>query len=131
MTVVPMLYGDNHDWGQHIRRNLALAPRNTKEVAYKTLVRPQLEYVAHIWHPYSETQTAKVDKRQRTAVRWTCRRLRNTSSVDDMIDEFEWSPLESRREQSSLIFFYKIIHSITVSFDKGIYRTPAHNLSTA
>ena len=48
---------DNLDWGQHaseisckatktmgfLRRNLALAPRHTKEVAYKTLVRPQLE----------------------------------------------------------------------------------------
>ena len=51
---------DNLDRGQHIseitckatktlgflRRNLALAPRHTKEVAYKTLVRPQLEYAA-------------------------------------------------------------------------------------
>ena len=55
---------DNLDWGQHIseiackanksldflRRNLARAPRHTKEVAYKTLVRPQLEYAAPIWH---------------------------------------------------------------------------------
>ena len=45
---------ENMDWGQHIydisskatktlgflRRNLAFAPRSTKEVAYKTLVRP-------------------------------------------------------------------------------------------
>ena len=51
---------DNLDWGQHIseiackatntmtfiQRNLALAPRITKEVANKTLVRPQLEYAA-------------------------------------------------------------------------------------
>ena len=49
---------DDLDWGQHIseisckatktlgflRCNLALAPRHTKEVAYKTLVCPQLEY---------------------------------------------------------------------------------------
>ena len=40
---------------------LPLAPRHTKEVAYKTLVRPQLEYAAPIWHPYNETQTAKED----------------------------------------------------------------------
>ena len=54
---------DNLDWGQHIseiackttktigflQRNLALAPKNTKEVAYKTLVRPQLEYAAPVW----------------------------------------------------------------------------------
>ena len=47
---------DDMDWGQHIseisskatktlgflRRNLAFAPRHTKEVAYKTLVRPKL-----------------------------------------------------------------------------------------
>ena len=49
---------DNMDWSQHIseisskatktlsflRRSLAFAPRSTKEVAYKTLVRPKLEY---------------------------------------------------------------------------------------
>ena len=50
-------------------KTLALAPRHTKEVAYKTLVRPQLEYAAPSWHPYNETQTAKVEKVQRTAAR--------------------------------------------------------------
>ena len=57
---------DNLDWGQHIseisakatktmgflRPNLAFAPRHTKEVAFKTLVRPKLEYAAPIWNPY-------------------------------------------------------------------------------
>ena len=52
---------DNMNWGQHIseissketktldflRRNLAFAPRSTKEVAYNSLVRPKLEYAAH------------------------------------------------------------------------------------
>ena len=72
---------DDLDWGQHIseisskatktlgflRRNLAFAPRHTKEVAYKTLVRPKLEYAAPIWHPYHETQIGQVEKVQRTA----------------------------------------------------------------
>ena len=58
------------DLGQHIpeiscnatktfgflRRNLALTPRHKKEAAYKTLVRPQLEYATPIWHPYHDTQ---------------------------------------------------------------------------
>ena len=84
---------DNLDWGQPVsensckatntmvflRRNLALAPRHTKEIAYETLVRPQLEYAAPIWHPYHETQIAQVEKVQRTAAMWTCRRWRNTS----------------------------------------------------
>ena len=128
---------DNLDWGQHVseisckatktmgflQRNLALAPRHTKEVAYKTLVRPQLEYAAPIWNPYHKLQIQEVEKVQRTAARWTCRRWRNTSSVvGDMLDELEWPSLEARREQSSLTFFYKI-HSRTVSLDKDKYLT--------
>ena len=64
---------------------------------------------------------------QRTASRWTCRRWRNTSSGGDMLDELEWPSLETRREQSSLAFFYKI-HSGTVSLDKDKYLTPTPNL---
>ena len=41
------------------------AIRHTKEVAYKTLVRPQLEYAAPIWHPYNETETKNVEKLQK------------------------------------------------------------------
>ena len=84
-----------------LRRNLALAPRHTKEVAYKTLVRPQLEYVTPIWNPYHKLQIQEVEKVQRKAARWTCRRWRNTSSVGDMLDELEWPSLEARREEGS------------------------------
>ena len=110
-----------------LRRNLALAPRNTKEVTYKTLDRPQLEYAAPVWHPYHETQTAQAEKVQRTAARWTCRRWRNSSSVGDMLNELQWSTLEARREQSSLTFFYKI-RAGTVALDKDKYLTPAPNI---
>ena len=122
---------DNLEWGQHLseisckatktlgflRRNLALAPRHTKEVAYKTLVCPQLEYAAPIWHPYKNSETDKVEKVQRTAVRWACRRWRNRSSVYDLLDKLDKSSLEDHRVKSSLTFFYKI-HSDTVSLDK-------------
>ena len=134
---------DDLDWGQHIseisakatktmgflRRSLAFAPRHTKEVAYKTLVCPKLEYAAPIWHPYHESQIGQVEKVQRTAARWTCRRWRNTSRVGDMLDDLELPSLETHREQSSLTFFYKI-HSGTVSLDKDKYLTPALNLRT-
>ena len=132
---------DDLDWGQHISEisakatktlgflqlNLAFAPRLTKEVAYKTLVRPKLEYAALIWHPYHETQIGQVEKVQRTAARWTCRRWRNTSSVCNMLDKLEWPSLETCREQSSLAFFYQI-HSGTVSLYKDKYQTLGPNL---
>ena len=128
---------DDLDWGQHIseisskatrtlgflRRNLAFAPRQTKDVAYKTLVRPQLEYASSSWHPHVITQIQQVEKVQRTAARWNCRRWRNRSSVGDMLSELEWLSLEARREQYSLTFFYKI-HSGVVSINKDRYLTP-------
>ena len=90
------------DLGQHISdisskatknlgflcRNLAFAPRSTKEVAYKTLVHPKMEYAAPIWSPYCKTQIQQVEKVQRMAARWTCRRWRNTVSCNGLL----WRP---------------------------------------
>ena len=134
---------DNMDWGQHVseisskatntlgflRRNLALAPRSTKEVAYKTLVRPKLEYAALIWSPQSKLLINQIEKVQRTAARWTCRRWRNTSSVGKMLDELKWPSLQARRDQSSLLLFHKI-HCGAVSIEKDKYMTPAYSLKT-
>ena len=127
------------NWGQHIseisskaiktlgflRRNLAFAPRSTKEVAYKTLVRPKL-------NPFGAlTQNFRLIRlRQfRGHARWTCRRLRNTSSAGEMLDELEWPSLEVRRDRSSLLLFHKI-HSGAVSIEKDKYLIPAHSLKS-
>ena len=61
---------DDLDWGQHISEISAKATktmgflRHTKEVAYKTLVRPKLEYAAPIWHPYHESGEGAEDSCQ-------------------------------------------------------------------
>ena len=110
-------------------RNLAFAPRSTKGVAYKTLLRPKQEYAAPIWSPHSKLQINQIEKAQRTAARWTCRRWRNTSSVGKMLEELEWPSLEAQRDQSSLLLFHKI-HCGAVSIEKDKYMTPAHSLRT-
>ena len=38
-------------------------------------------------------QMNQVEKGQRTAVQWTCRIWRNTSSAGEMLDELEWLSL--------------------------------------
>ena len=134
---------DNMDWDQHIseisskvtktlsflRRNLTFAPRSTKEVAYKTLVRPTLEYAAPIWSPYSKLQINQVEKVQRTTACWTCRWWRNTSSVGEMLNELQWPTLKACRDWSSLLLLHKI-HSGSVSIEKDKYLTPAHSLKS-
>ena len=69
-------------------------------------------------------ETAKVEKLQNTAARWSRRRWRDTSSAGDMLDELEWPSLKSCRERSSLTFFYKI-HSGT---GKDLYLKPSPNV---
>ena len=96
---------------------LGFAPRSTKEVAYKTLVRPKLEYAAPIWSPHSKLQINQIEKVQRTAARWTCKRWPNMSSVGEMLDELEWPTLEVWRELTSLLLFHKI-HCGAVSIEK-------------
>ena len=85
------------DWGQHVseisskatktlvfRRNLAFAPRSTKEVAYKTLVRPKLEYAA----PTSDNnQIEKVGEQQPPGPAGDGETL---SSVSEIVDGLEW-----------------------------------------
>ena len=131
------------DWGQHVseissraagalgflRGGLALAPGGAKEVAYRALVRPGLECAAPIWGPGSGLQIDQIEKVQRTAARWTCRRWQNTGGVGEMLDGLEWPSLEARRDQSSLLLFHKI-HCGAVSIEKDKYMTPAHSLKT-
>ena len=93
------------------------------------LVRSKLEYAAPIWSPHSKLQINQIEKVQRTAARWTCRRWRDTSSVGVMLDELEWPSLEARRDQSSLFLFHKI-HCGAVFIEKDKYMTPAHRLKT-
>ena len=81
---------------------------------------------APIWSPYFKTQIQQVEKVQRTAARWTCRRWRNTSSVGEMLDELQWPTLEAQRDQSSLLFFHKI-HCGTMSIDKDKYLNPSQS----
>ena len=73
--------------------------------------------------------TQKVEKVQRTAAHWTCRRRRSTSSVSEMLDELEWPFLEARRDRSSLLLSHKI-HSGAEYREKDKYLTPAHCLKT-
>ena len=129
---------ENMDWGQHIsdisskatktlgylRRNLAFASRSTKEVAYKTLVRPKLEYAAPIWSPYCKTQIQQVEKVTGDGSPLDLQEWRNNSSVGEMLDELQRPTLEARRDQSSLLFLHKI-HCGIMSIDKDEYLTPS------
>ena len=68
-----------------LRRNLKVGSKRTKNLAYKALVRPLLEYAAPVWDPHQQNEIDELEKVQRRAARFVCNRHRNTSSVGDIL----------------------------------------------
>ena len=81
------MIADDLSWTKHIdittkmanqtfgflKRNIWVHNKDLKSVAYKTLVRPQLEYASTVWYPHTTTDINKVESVQRRAARWTTR----------------------------------------------------------
>lgn len=110
-----------------IKRNVKTSKRKVKETAFKTYVRPQVEYCSTVWCPWQKYLKYKIEMVQRSAARYVMNDYSYTSSVTDMINTLNWQTLEQRREYSSLIMFYKI-RSNLVAVDNHHLR-PTRNLN--
>ena len=95
-----------------IRRNLKISSRKVKQAAYKSYVRPLLEYCSSVWDPHTQESIGKLEAIQRRAARYVMRRYHNTSSVSEMLDELQWPKLEDRRRTARLSMMYKIHHNL-------------------
>ena len=67
------------------RRNIKTKHPGVREMAYYTLVRPQLEYAAAVWDPHTKGKTSQVEKVQRRTARWVSSNYVWLVSVTDMI----------------------------------------------
>ena len=77
-------------------RTLKKGNSNTKSLAYRSLVRPILEYGAACWDPYREGQVRALDRVQKRAAKFAL----NTSRPN-------WETLASRRKLSRVCALYK------------------------
>ena len=68
-----------------LRRNLPIQNTETKTLAYKSMVRSNLEYCASVWSPHTEKTKSKLEQVQRRAARYVTNRYHNTSSVSASI----------------------------------------------
>ena len=84
-------------------RNLKNSSRHAKELAYKTLVRPILEYATKVWDPHHNVHILKLEMIQRKAARFVLGRFGRPDSVSDMLRELGWDTLDSRRKVDRLV----------------------------
>lgn len=106
-----------------VRRNLSRCDQSVRDMAFKTLIRPQLEYAATVWDPYQSNHINKLEKIQRQAARFVTGDYRRTSSVTEMQHNLLWPTLQQRRKISRLTMFYRSIrHEVAVDVPDYITR---------
>jgi hypothetical protein len=104
-----------------MKHNLKGCPEYIKLLAYKSLVRPVLEYAATVWDPHYSTLIDQIEKVQRMSVRFIKSDYSRYSSVTNMINNLELTLLADRRKISRLTLFHKIHHkSIAIHFPTDV-----------
>ena len=105
-----------------LRRNINIRNCNVKFQAYKTLVRPILEYSSTVWDPYTNKLINQIESVQRRAARFALHRYHRTSSVGSMLQILGCQTLSERRRVARLSMFYKIQNQL-VAIDPSEYLT--------
>ena len=95
-----------------LRRNLQVNNQQLKSQAYKTLVRPTVEYASTLWDPYTKKNIDQLERVQRRAARYVQNWYHNTSSVTDMPQQLNWLSLQHRRRDAILCMLYKIHYNL-------------------
>ncbi|XP_072046216.1 uncharacterized protein [Amphiura filiformis] len=90
-----------------IKRNLHGCTEDIKDLAYRSLVRPTLEYCAAVWDPHTADQIYQIEAVQRRAARFVKRDYDRHSSVSAMITNLNWRTLAERRKIARLSVFQK------------------------
>ena len=106
------------NWNQHIqeitaksnrtlgfvKRNLYACSKSTKQIAYKSLVRPKLEYCAAVWDPYTIKNTRKLETVQKRAARFILNDYESQTPgcATKMVSDLKLEPLAVRRKTRRL-----------------------------
>ena len=92
-----------------IRRNLCSCATNIKDMAYKTLVRPILEYCSTVWDPHSQNLINKLEAVQNRAARFVSGIYGRNSSITSIKGNLGWDDLAMRRKVARLTIFHQAI----------------------
>lgn len=134
---------DDTSWNKHIdkttakgnqrlgflKRNLKINSKDIKAQAYKSLVRPTLEYSSSVWDPHTSRSSDALEMVQRRSARWVMNDYFQTSSVSKMLQTLHWRPLAQRRADARLIILYKITHGLVLINPASYFRLHRNGLN--
>jgi len=116
----------NLEWGNHVdvtarkasntlnflKRNLKYCPKQAKQTAYFSLVRPTMEYSGAIWDLHFQKDKDKMEKVNRRAARFVANNYEQQSSVTAILEKLEWPSLENPRQNQRFDLMYKIVQNL-------------------
>ena len=124
-------------WNQHIsnivtkgnqtlgflRRNLRINSPELTSTAYKSLVRPTVEYASSVWDPSSKQNRDRLEMVQHRAARYVLNCYERSASVTEMLKQLDWETLELRRKKARLIMLYKMHCNLVEIGQQEVSRT--------
>ena len=100
----------------YLKRNIQTKHIGIREAAFKTIVRPQLEYASTVWNPQRKQDIKKkIEMVQRRAVRWSLNSYSTYACVTEMQNQLKPSTLEQiylKRADARVIMLFKIKHGL-------------------
>lgn len=94
----------------YLKRTLKHSTRDCKLTAYKSLVRPLLEYASVVWSPYTAVDTNKLEAIQKKAIRFIFRRYDRDFSPSSHACALSLEPLAYRRTLERITLLHQIVH---------------------
>ena len=99
-----------------LRRNFQISQQHIKSNVYTTLVRPQVEYAAAVWDPYTGENIDKLEMVQRRAARYVCNNYIQMASVTGILQRLGWRSIHQRRADIRVVFLYKCMNGLVIPF---------------
>ena len=86
-----------------LKEKCVLFPKDVKEAAYKTMLRPILEYGSSGLDPYRPTQGLQDELEYRAARFVTRNYTREEGSMTGVLEQLKWESLKKRRRDKRLL----------------------------
>ena len=92
-----------------------------KDVAYRSIIRPCLEYTCVVWNPHTVKDCALLDTVQNRTARWIMKShwdsetLKWTKSSRDCVLDLKWPSLSTKRIFLRCLFLFNVIHEGVIS----------------
>ena len=129
MYVIRVATNGNRSLG-FIKRNVKTKSPKVWEMAYQTLVHPQLEYASAIWDPHTKENAHKTEMVQRHEACWATNDYARTTSVTSLLHKLDWPTPEERRSVARLCLFYKVVKFNSLeAVPLPHYIQPTHRIS--